>query len=267
MKAGFVGCGKMGEAIMASLIRSRAVRPCEVFVSDAKASRRRALSRRYKVNVSANNAIVASRAQTVFLAVKPQELNAVLDDISAAVTGRHLVISIAAGRRLSSIESRLPRARAVRVMPNLPALVSEGMSVFCAGSRATAADRKRTVRLLSCFGRVLELPESHFDTVTALSGSGPAFFAYVLDAVVRAAVGQGLARKQAKLLAEQTMLGTAKLLMQQHIDPLDLVRAVASPKGTTEAGLKVLEPSSVAKVLERTIAAAAVRSRELSRDQ
>jgi len=264
MKVGFVGAGKMGEAIVASLIRARVVRPCDVYASDVSASRRKRMSQRYGVNVSARNHWVLRHAHTVFLAVKPHEMDKVLEGVKEAATGRHLLISIAAGKRLCAIERSVPKARIIRVMPNLPALVSEGMSVFCAGGRAGPVERKRAARLLACFGKVLELPEEEFDAVTALSGSGPAFFAYLLDCMIEAGAGQGLDRGKARVLAEQTMLGTARLMSEKGIDPKDLVRDVASPRGTTEAGLKVLQPSSVCRTLQRTIRAAAKRSRELS---
>jgi pyrroline-5-carboxylate reductase len=138
------------------------------------------------------------------------------------------------------------------------------MSAFCLGTRTTASDRRIVVRQLSAFGAALELPEEQFDAVTALSGSGPAFFAYVLDALVDSAEKQGLQRDHALLLAEQTMYGTAKLLKEQKIAPQDLIESVASAKGTTAAGLSVLDESTIRAVLHRTLAAAARRSRELS---
>ncbi len=167
---------------------------------------------------------------------------------------------------LEQIESRLPVGTpVVRVMPNLPCTVGEGMSVYCLGRRARRADARTAVRLLTCFGRVREVPERLFDAVTALSGSGPAFFAYVLDALARGAQKEGLTRSDALLLAEQTMLGTARLLLDTGQEPEALIQAVASPKGTTVAGLTVLTASPVSTILARAIRAAARRSRELSR--
>jgi len=149
-------------------------------------------------------------------------------------------------------------------MPNLAVMVGEGMSVFCIGSQAKPSDRKLAARLLGCCGRVVELDERHFDAVTALSGSGPAFFTYLMSALADAAEAEGLPAGAARLLAEQTMLGAARYLLETGIDPTEFVQAVASPKGTTAAGLKVLDASAVRRILGRTIQAAARRSHELS---
>jgi pyrroline-5-carboxylate reductase len=150
-------------------------------------------------------------------------------------------------------------------MPNMPCLVGEAMSAFAAASGVSARDRQTARRLLACFGEALELPEKQLDAVTALSGSGPAFFAYVLNAMAEAAAKEGLRRKDALFLAEQTMLGTARLLMEKKLDPEDLVRSVASARGTTAAGLDVMDRAGLAETLRRAIRSAARRSRELSR--
>ena len=264
MKAGFIGAGKMAEAIITALIGSKVLDAHAVFACDISRARRDHIRRSCGVNVYSRSLSVVDACDVVFLAVKPQDLDAVLAGIAPRVNGGHLVVSIVAGKRVVAIESVLSQARVVRVMPNLASVVGEGMSAFCAGQRATPADRKTTARLLASFGRVVELPESRFDAVTALSGSGPAFFAYVLELLVRAAVEEGLAREDAVLLAEQTMLGTSRVLIEQGTDPHEFIKAVASPGGTTEAGLKVLDRSDIADTIRRTIAAAAARSRELS---
>ena len=200
----------------------------------------------------------------MFLAVKPQNLAEVVSDAVGAFTDKHLVISILAGKKLATLEALLPAARVVRVMPNLPAVVSEAMSVFCLGARVGPVDRDTVLKLLGSFGKVLELPEDMFDAVTALSGSGPAFFACVLKEMVAAAVKLGLGVDQARLMAEQTMLGTARLLIEKGQTPDDLIRAVSSAKGTTAAGMAVLETSPLALILQETLTAAARRSRELN---
>lgn len=266
MKVGFIGCGKMGEAMIASIISSRLSGPHQIFASDISAERRKLLKRRYGINVYSKNSIVPGMAKIIFLSVKPQQLDAVLKELAPHITKKHLVISIVAGKKISLIHSMLPQATVIRVMPNLACLVSEGMSVFSVGPTATVSNRKTVTQLLSCFGKVLELPEDRFDAVTALSGSGPAFFTYLLNRIVDASVRQGLDRKDALVLAEQTMLGTSRLLIEKKIDPKDLIEAVASDKGTTAAGLAVLEKSAVSDILRRTINAAAKRSKQLSSD-
>lgn len=265
MRIGSIGAGKMAEAILGALLRSGLATADRTVASDVSAERRARVRRRFRIKTCADNGTVMKAASVVFLAVKPQQLDAVLQELAPHATRRHLFISIAAGKTISRLQGLLPGARVIRVMPNMGALVGEGMSAWCAGPRATAADRRLAARLLASFGQVLELPEKKFDAVTALSGSGPAFFTYLLDCMAESAVAEGLTRSEALQLAEQTMLGAARILIGRRTDPRDLIKAVASPRGTTEAGLKVLDASDVAAVLRRTIRAASARSRELSR--
>ena len=265
MKVGFIGGGKMAQAIIADLVKTQTVVPGDIHVCDIDEACRRVLKQQHNINVSDESGGVLSATDIVFLAVKPQNLDEVLKEIAPAVRPEHLLISIAAGKRLAGIESLLPAARVIRVMPNLAALVSEGMSAFCAGERATPEDRKTTATLLSCFGNVLELPEKQFDAVTALSGSGPAFYARFHQHMVDGAVSLGLAREDAELLSAQTMLGTATLLTTGTLCAEDLIAAVSSKKGTTVAGLAVLNNSSLQDVVSGTLKAAATRSEELSR--
>lgn len=265
MKVAFVGAGKMAEAIIRALLDRGAAEAHEIFASDIAEDRRTEMKRRYGINVYTRNAVAVASAPLAILAVKPQQLDTVLEELAGVVEDKHLVISLAAGRRLASLEARLPEARIVRVMPNFPVVVAEGMSVFCSGNRVTATDRETVTALFGCVGRVLELPEEYFDAVTALSGSGPAFLARLLDHLIQAGVALGLDGSAARLLAIQTMLGTARLLRDQDMDPAELVRRVASPQGTTVAGLAILDASPIAEILRETLAAAARRSRELGR--
>lgn len=253
----------MAEAIVAGVIARSAVGPRDILVTDIEEARRSVLSARYGVAVTPDNAVAVSHGLVVFLAVKPQQLDDVLRGIAPGLTAGHLVISIAAGKTTEWIEERLPRGRVVRVMPNMACMAGEGMSVLVRGTRATEGDATVTKELLECCGRARELPESLFDAVTALSGSGPAFFAYLLDRLVDGAVGEGLPREAALELAAQTMLGTARMLMEKGLSPSELAAAVTSAKGTTAEGRQMLETDAVAGALRRTIEAAARRSREL----
>lgn len=264
MRVGFIGAGKMAEAILVSLVKAGLQKPADICAGDVSESRRRRMKRRHGVRVTARNEVVVESSDVIFLSMKPQDMDAALPALAPGVTRKHLVLSIAAGRTLAYLEEMLPRGRVVRVMPNLAAAVGEAMSAYCPGSRLRAVDRKRVIQLLAAFGEAIELQESLFDAVTALSGSGPAFFAYVLDALVTAGVEEGLRRRDALVLAEQTMLGTARVLLDRQVDPAELIESVASPKGTTAEGLAVLAASDVKRVLGRVIAAAARRSRELS---
>lgn len=263
-KTGFIGGGKMAEAIISALISTKTLPAHSIFVSDISAERRRRLKRNYGINAYSRNKVVAAEAQIVFLAVKPQNLDEVLSEIAQELGGSHLVISIAAGKTLAFLEGHLPESRVIRVMPNLPCVIKCGMSVFCQGHLATATDVRTVEQLLACFGQVLQQPESALDAVTALSGSGPAFFAYLLQSMVEGGIALGLESQAAFTLALQTMRGTAQLMQEQKLEPAELIDSVTSPGGTTAAGRKVLEKSGISDILQQTLAAAAERSKELS---
>ena len=262
MKIGFIGGGKMAEAIAASLLDAGMVEAGDVVVSDISAERLEALASKYGFAVTDSNPTVVTGSDIVVLAVKPQELDVVLEGVASATAGK-LVVSIAAGKPLSYFEALLPGARIVRVMPNLACQVGEGMSAYCGGSDATEADLQQVDAILGCAGRALQVDEALFDAVTALSGSGPAFFAYALKALADGAVQEGMAPDAALLLAKQTMLGTAKVLLEKDLTPDTFMGQVASKGGTTAAGLAVLKEGPVALGLQSTIKAAADRSREL----
>lgn len=264
MKVGFVGGGKMAEALMASMLNVRTVEPHAVFVSDVSEERRKHLKGTYGVNVYSRNNVVPNMTTIVVLAVKPQHLNEVLKELQQDVGKDHLVISIAAGKTLATVQAAFPEARLIRVMPNMGALVGHGMTALCKGRTAKPADVRTAMRILSCSGKVIEIPEESFDAVTALSGSGPAFFAFFMNAMIAAATTEGLSYDQALEMAQQTMLGTAHVLIDRGITPRELIASVASAKGTTAAGLEILEPSTLNDIVQKTIAAAAKRSQELS---
>jgi pyrroline-5-carboxylate reductase len=263
MKLAFIGAGKMAEALMESLLRSGVVRASSIQASDVDPARPAALSARLGIGAAADNRDAVRKVDIVFLCVKPQQLDAVLAELAPELTARHLLISIAAGKTLADIAKRAPGIRAIRVMPNVCCLVGAGMNVFTPGASASEEDRKTAARLLGACGLTRELPEAQFDAVTALSGSGPAFFARFLLHMVEAAQAEGLSAADALALANQTMLGTARLLMEGPTDPAQLIRNVTSARGTTAEGLAVLDQSSFADTVHAMIAAAARRSREL----
>ncbi len=264
MKIAFIGAGKMAEAIIGALSRTTIVAAEDIIASDSDPVRLEHLTSEYGISTFENNVAAAEAADVVVLAVKPQVLDTVLVELRPVVGAQTLVISIAAGKQVSYFEAGLPEARVVRVMPNLCCLVGEAASAFCCGAAVTGADKETVERLLGSCGTVLEMPEGQFDAVTAISGSGPAFFAYVLEGLVSAAESEGLSRADALLLGEQTMLGTARLLMAQKLEPNELIASVCSAKGTTAEGIGVLKQSEMRTILKDTIEAAARRSRELS---
>ncbi len=264
LKVGFMGAGKMGGAIIASLLKAKMVKPGDVFVCDASEARRKELADLLRVRAS-NVAETTDKCDVVFLAVKPQDMGAMLETIPSENLMGPLYISIAAGKKLQWLEQRLPSARVVRVMPNLAVSVGLGMSGFCKGALAKAADLKLAAKLLRCTGNAVEVPESQMDAVTALSGSGPAFISYALQAMIDGGVALGLDEKVATVLGLQTMLGTATVLSEGDIGVGEFIKAVSSAKGTTAAGLEVLEKSALRGTMKRTLAAAARRSGELSK--
>lgn len=263
MQIGFIGAGKMAEALLAGMLARGVCRADDVLVSDVDAVRLNVMQDRFGVGTLRDNVETVRRSHAVILAVKPQELENALAGVDAVSAGK-LVISIAAGKRLAFFEKLLPGARGVRVMPNLACQVGQGMSVVCGSTQSTAADLALVRRIFESCGRVVEQDESQFDTVTALSGSGPAFFAYVLNALAEAAVTRGMAAQTARELALQTMLGTAAVMLEKRSLPIDFIAGVASKGGTTAAGLDVLNGSDVANVLATVLAAAADRSAALS---
>lgn len=261
-KLGFIGCGKMGGAILGAFLKNGVVAD-DVLVCDA-CEETLAKYRKQKIAVTDSPADVAACCRTIFLAVKPQDFDAMVSGIAHRLGPSKLVVSIAAGKTLARIRELAGAGpRLVRVMPNLPVLVGEGMVAYAPDASAKAADVKLVSKLLGSCGTAIQLDERHFDAVTALSGSGPAFFAYVMEAMAAAGEKLGLPADAARLLSNKTMLGTARYLAETAQDPQAFIRAVCSPKGTTEAGMKKLEASSVASVLDKTLAAAAKRSAEL----
>jgi len=263
LRVGFIGAGKMGEALIRSMLGLEDLQ-VSVLASDVSAERRELVGRLDGVEATESNLRVVDESDVVFVAVKPQNVDEVLDEIKD--TDR-LVISIAAGIPLRRLEAKLTKARVIRVMPNTPCLVGEMAGGFSLGTRATEADAETLTELLRNAGRIFRLDEKHLDAVTALSGSGPAFIAYIIEAMAEEAIKQGLPRDVAEQLAVQTVLGTGKLLRDMKLSPEDLISMVSSPGGTTVAGRQILENSDVKDIIEKTIARATERGRELGKSE
>jgi len=265
MKIGFIGAGKMAEALAKGFVTGKRCSAKDIFASDADAKRLAAFRKSVKCNAVSSNLELVKKSSVVILSVKPQNLAEVLDEIAGSVSVNNLVVSICAGKGLAFIESKLKGARVVRVMPNLNCLVQEMAAAYSFGSKATRKDKKLVKFLLDSCGRAVEVSEEKMDAVTALSGSGPAFFAFVMRAFSDAAVESGLSEKEASLLAKQAMLGTGKIMLEKNLPAEVLIAMVASRGGTTEAGLKALEGSGVKENLREAIFAAVKRSRELGK--
>jgi pyrroline-5-carboxylate reductase len=264
-RVAFLGAGKMGEALVSGLIRSGRA-PDDIVVTARREERVRELAERHGVEATLSNTEAAQRARTLVLTVKPQDMDALLDQVGGAVTAEHLVITFAAGIRCSFIESRIREGvPVVRVMSNVPVLVDEAMSVISAGTHAEDKHLAVAEELLSSVGRVIRLPEVHQDAVTATSGSGPAYFALLSEAMIDACILLGLSRDVATELIIQTMLGSAKMLRDTGMHPVEVREMVTSPGGTTIAAIRHLEQAGVRAAFLNAIDAARQRSAELAK--
>ncbi|MGQ9865793.1 MAG: pyrroline-5-carboxylate reductase [Pseudanabaenaceae cyanobacterium] len=259
---GIVGGGVMGEALLAGLLAQEVALPSTVVVSEPSAARRDVLRERYGVTVTEDNGEALAQG-VVLLAVKPQVwVGGALREASQTCQG--LVLSIMAGVSLAGLAAQLPQAAGlVRAMPNTPAQVGAGITAIAWGRGDTAANRAIAQRVLGAVGAVVEVAETDLDAVTGLSGSGPAYVAVMIEALADGGVAAGLSRAIAQQLALATVLGTAQLLQAQELHPAVLKDRVASPGGTTIAGLGVLEARAVRAALREAVVAAAQRSQEL----
>ncbi|TVQ89975.1 MAG: pyrroline-5-carboxylate reductase [Deltaproteobacteria bacterium] len=253
-----LGCGTMGEAILAGAIRANVLDPRRVIVTARRPERLTELSERHGVYTSSHNAIAAARAPVSLLAVKPQIAREVLldPDLQGSLDGR-LLVSIAAGTRLEQLARWSPGAQLIRAMPNTPCTIGEGMTVLSPGSGSTPEHLLLVRRLFEAVGRVRVLEERHLDVVTALSGSGPAFACVVIEALADGGVMMGLPRDVAIELAAQTVQGAGRLVLQTGTHPSALKDSVTTPAGCTIAGLLTMEDGRIRSTLARTIQEAA----------
>ena len=265
-KIGFIGAGNMAGALVRGILRAGRSTPADLWVSDAAEAQLRRLKRTYKVDGTRDNRELVRGSQTVVLAVKPQVMAQVLDEVRPEATPKKLFVSIAAGFPLQRLEQRLGgRPRVVRVMPNTPCLVGKGMSVAVAGSFATPADVKWTLKLFSACGEAVAITgEALLDAVTALSGSGPAFVYYFAEALIDGGIRGGLSSQLATKLSFQTIAGAAAMLLESGMSPRDLRDMVTSPGGTTLAGLTALDQRQFRDTVIAAVEAANRRAHELA---
>ena len=258
-----LGVGVMGETVLSGLLRA-GWHPDQIVASHRRPERRQELTIRYGIQMLENTKAVAD-AETVLLVVKPQDMSGLLADIAPVIKPGALVVSLAAGVDTEFMESRLPEGVAVvRVMPNTPAQVDEGMAAISPGSHSTQDHLDRVTEILSATGRVITVPERYQDAVTAISGTGPAYLFFVVEAMIEAGVHLGLPRSTATELVVQTMLGSAKLLRETGEHPTVLRERVTSPGGTTTAAVRQLEDHKVRAAFLGAMEAARDRSRELA---
>ncbi|MGE0817102.1 MAG: pyrroline-5-carboxylate reductase [Candidatus Nanopelagicales bacterium] len=261
-----IGAGVMGETLLSGLLRAGRA-PADLVVAERRKERAAELQDRYGVEVIGNVEAV-EKADTVVLVVKPQDMGSVLDEIAGSIRPGALVVSLAAGITTEFLEQRLPAGTpVVRVMPNTPALVDQGMAAISPGAHCDDEHLEHAESLLSAVGKVVQVPEKHQDAVTAISGSGPAYIFYVTEAMIEAGVFLGLPRTTATELVVQTLYGAATMLRETGDHPSVLRENVTSPGGTTVAALRTLDDHKVRAAFISALEAARDRSHELASGQ
>ncbi|MCM1537736.1 MAG: pyrroline-5-carboxylate reductase [bacterium] len=264
MKIGFIGLGNMAKAMIGGMLEKQVVTPEALIGSAASAKTIGEASQRFGMETTLDNCRVAAEADVLFLAVKPQMFPQVIAQVKDCVNEKTLVISIAAGKTTAYIEQEFGKTlRLARCMPNTPALVGEGCTGVCYHGNVTEQDKALTQTLLSSFGRAVEVPERLMDTVGAVAGSAPAYVCMFVEAMADAAVLGGMPRAQAYEFAAQTVLGTAKLILETGKHPAELKDMVCSPGGTTIEGVRVLESAGMRSAVVEALTACVEKSKRL----
>ncbi|MBN2283544.1 MAG: pyrroline-5-carboxylate reductase [Deltaproteobacteria bacterium] len=265
-KIALLGGGNMGEAVISGLLSASLSLPENIVVSEPREDRRRFLEQTYGVTTGNTNADVVKGRDIILLTVKPQDMGTVLREISPHVTAASLVISVAAGIPLRFIEEHLQQnIPVIRVMPNMPALIGAGAAALAVGTHASEKNLAVAGQIFDSLGVTVVVDETMLDTVTGLSGSGPAYAFKMIEALVDAGVKLGLPHDIATLLTAQTILGAARLCLESGKSPAQLTDLITSPGGTTIAGLAVLEKGDFRSTVMGAVEAAAARSRELGK--
>jgi len=261
---GFVGAGKMADALVSGMIASGAAAPERLFVADPAEERRSLFAGKLGANAFADNAELAAACDVLVLSVKPHVVPAVCESIAGVLSAGHLVASIAAGVTLGALGRMLGTERLIRIMPNTPALVGAGAAAYCTGPSATEADAALIEEMLGAVGLCVRVGEEHMDAVTGLSGSGPAYVYLVIEALIAGGQAAGLSEEVAARLAAQTVLGAGRMAVETGRDPAQLRKDVTTPGGTTEQGLLALENADVRKAFTDAVVAATEKSRRLA---
>jgi pyrroline-5-carboxylate reductase len=260
-----LGAGKIGEALIAGLLSSEWRVPGDIVATGRRPERLSELHERYGIRTTLSNPDAATRAALVVIAVKPQDIDTLLSEIAGTVEPEQTVLTIAAAIPTSRLERVLTSGvPVVRAMPNTPSMVHEGMAGVCAGTHANDDHVGLAIEALAHLGAVVRVAEPYMDAVTAVSGSGPAYFALLSEAMIEGGILLGLSREISTQLVIQTMLGTAKQLRDTHMHPVELREMVTSPGGTTIAAIRELESAGVRAAFLNAIQAAMTRSQELA---
>ncbi|ELS03425.1 pyrroline-5-carboxylate reductase [Xenococcus sp. PCC 7305] len=262
---GVIGGGVMAEAIISRLLQQQIYSPSHILVSEPQLQRREFWKEQYQVAVTTDNNHVISAQEVILLAIKPQVLDVVAEQLTLSSESKQspLILSILAGVSLERLESVFPGYSIIRVMPNAPATIGEGVSAIARGSQVSALQLQKAQQIFTAVGQLVEVPEYLMDAVTGLSGSGPAYVALMIESLADGGVAAGLPRAIAQKLAIQTVLGTAKLLQESGLHPAEVKDRVSSPGGTTIAGVTELEKGGFRSAVIEAVQAATKRSREL----
>ncbi len=264
VKLGVIGCGKMASAILGGVYKNSYLKSENIFLYDIDSNSSNLLKTKYNFNVCENIKILIENTDVIFLAVKPFVLNDVISEIRKYYSN-NLILSILAGVKLEKYSNLLPNSKVIRIMPNTPALIGEGMSAICSSHNVSSDEMDFAYNLMKNCGRVVEVDEDKMDIITALSGSGPAYYFKIIDEMAKAAVSVGLDYKNAILLSAQTALGSAKLLIENNFDVETLIKNVTTPGGCTEVGNSVLNNSDISSVLLETIDKTTKKAQDLGK--
>jgi pyrroline-5-carboxylate reductase len=266
-KVGVIGAGHMGAAIISGLLRSGTLAPSNLQACDTDKEVCARIARTYGISCYSNNRQLVDGSDIVIIVVKPKDVASVLREIKDVTTSSHLVISVAAGLRIGYIEKRLGSGvQVVRVMPNTPVVVGEGITCISAGSKVTEDNLKIASVIFNSFGKVAVVAEENLDAVTGLSGAGPAYIYIVIEALTDAGIAVGLPKDLALTLSAQTTFGAAKMVLESGQNPAELRQTVATPGGVTIEGIKALEQGGLRDVFKEAVSRATERSKELAKD-
>lgn len=265
-KIGFIGGGKMATAIMKGIINSNWCEAKNIFVSDKNEDALKILEKEYAVQTSLDNIEIVKNSKILLFAVKPFVLRDVLNEIKPYLTKEHIIFSIAAGISIKTMEEIVGDIPVVRIMPNTPALVNEGMSAICKGNFANEEHSQIALEIFKSVGKVVESDEKYIDIITAISGSGPAFYYYIIDEIAKAGEKLGLDYQTCLKLSAQTAYGAAKMIMETDVNPEQLIVNVTTPGGCTAVGNEVLKEQKISDVLSDTIEKTAQKAYELGKN-
>jgi pyrroline-5-carboxylate reductase len=264
MKLGFIGGGQMAEAIIDAIITDQFIESSDVTVGDISQERRTHLSETFSIKTTVSNLEVIENSDTLVVAIKPQDVPLAASEVSGSIKPSCTIVSIVAGARLNKLQELFKHDLVVRVMPNTPAQVKMGMSVWIAAKKVSAKQKAIVATLLQSLGKEMEVEdESAIDMATALSGSGPAYFLLFLEHLIEAGTKIGLTESQAIILAQQTLFGTSRLIESSDFSPSQLREKVTSPGGTTEQAIKKFNDLELSSIVEAAVRAAFEKSKSL----